>query len=489
MVPGKGLRDTVEKIFDITFPEIGNSEQPKLIITQYAWDYILAGLPPAIGPSSTVSDYYKHLRRRNEISIINQVQAFIISNVELIFCPSTAAYVRNVIASQTIERYVTGIHSRITWPCDPKTGKPACFVPERFVRPVYTSSTRDALVEHVLSGSAALRYLQRFPKRPVADACVVSGPVTTPADFFGPGCALLERSDNGSSIMTAVVDTLSELAPAGHSLEEMGAIGQRRIPEAGERLICQLSDYYGRAVYPHETVVDPLLALSDRTDAYAKECESLVSKMDQMCGCAAGLVRATGLAKALLAVARAGVPESFRAHIPAKLSEEDTAQIKENLDSFCALVYLTTLFEAGSRSLPRVDTGDHERDAAGRELHEKCCRAAHLTVAQMVRAVISACGEYDGPMHRANHAQGAAANMTRSLVNTLDEFVAKLGEAAVAVSNEAGLQRAIGSMPPVVLNPAQVTAYQSICGPDTTPPSSLKTIVTVVRRALVYKTF
>jgi hypothetical protein len=210
--------------------------------------------------------------------------------------------------------------------------------------------------------------------------------------------------------------------------------------------------------------------------------------MDQLCGStAASLIRATNLSKAVLGVAESGVPDSFRAQIPAKITDAHTKDVLVSIDVFCAVVYATRMYEENSLYLPRIDTGNPDQDAAGRDLHEKCCRTVHLTMGQMLRTVVSVCEEYAGPMHKANHAQGAATNMIRSLVLSLNALRSAFAEATDAVCDKAGLHKVIGTMPLVTLEPQQTTAFQAICGPDTLPSSSLQNIVDSVRRALIHK--
>jgi hypothetical protein len=432
-----------------------------------------------------VADYYKHVCARDESSIINKQQRGIKDLLDGIFSAHTAVCIQTILGAQPIEQYVTNVSARITWPHNPATGVAGCFEPQAPPAAVYTAAMCSALADHVIDSARAVRYLRSFPCMPDgASRSRETAPAPSPATYFGPGCALFERDDNGSSVMTAVVEVLGdpELEPVSTAV--LSERSQTRISEIGESLVAQLADYYGRVVYHHENVVGDLISVCDIASKYTKDCEALLVRMDQMCGRAAGTIRARGIAKAVLALAKSGVPDSFRADIPDPVCPADTERIKSNIDALCAVVYASVLFGVGLRTLPQVDTGDMERDTSGRVQHEQCCLAVHRTVRQLVNTAVSACDTYAGPVHKASRARGAAANMTQSVSAALDRMSSVLKDAETAVCTEDAILGVIRSMPPVVFGPSQTTAYQALCGADAVPSSSLARVVEAVRHAL-----
>lgn len=468
----KNLQAIVEKIVDYRSPTQARPVQPGTPLE--VWTKLMAGLGGRVSRSSKVRDYYEALRRYSESNIINGVQERFLNHAAKIFSGTMPVYVVNVVAGQTLERYMAAERNSQAigqGNKDEAAMKPPTYVPIL----IYPPEMKEATVRLVMDAARALKFLRAFPGAPAGcKRFEVRGEAVSPREFFGAaGCPLLVRHDNGSSVMTAAAELLGEyrdMQPA-----RLAEMLDTVIAEAGAEFRKNLVGYYADASYPFDTHVRPLVQFDGHVRAFAQTSSKMLVRLDQSCGSVAGLIRATNLARAVDAVGKCGISPEFSDHVRHPPSDEETREVCAAIDRLAASAYVMRLAGRGFTSFPDIETGDMVADAEAARLHEECSAVAHRTVNTLINSVVDACEE----AHRtSNRARSVARNIYNSMVDSVEDVVSEVEKAQAAITDPQNheVTRRGTNFPPLPPSSTQTTAW-SFLAPDEKPPALFNPMV------------
>ncbi len=472
----KNLQAIVEKIVDYRSPTQG---QPVQFATPLdVWTKLMAGLGGRVTRSTNVREYYETLRRYADINIINSVQERFLNHAAKFFNGAMPPYVVNVVAGQSLERYMASeknSHAIRHGGKDEAGLKPPVYTPKL----LYPPEMKEATVRLVMDGARALSFLRTFPEPPVGYMRLEArGEVVSPSEFFGADCPLLLRNDNGSSVMTAAAELLlRHRDKEPRKLAELLDVG---IAHEGAATRDRLVSYYADVSYPFETHAKPLAEFDERVRAFSQASAKMIVRLDQSCGSMAGLIRATNLAKAVGVVGKCGVSPEFSDHVRHPPAEGETRAVCDMIDRLAASAYVMRLADRGFLSFPDIETGDLAADAEAARLHEECSAAAHRTVNALISNVVEACEE----AHRAsNRARSVARNIYSSMVDSVSDVLCEVGNARLAIVDPRNheVTRRGANFPPLPPSATQSVAWSFLAPEGNQPTLFYRTVMLLMR--------